>query len=416
MTDDNSMLETVDDDLRELTTPTPRGFRAPGTTMLLAGTIFGAVAAYLFQAFGNRTLGEAAFAPIAQLWTVFFILVTVALIPLEQYVTREASRGRRVLREDLRVIGVTALGTSIVGSIVAFVFLDTLFSGDRIFIAFLFLLPLGYAALTVGKGVLAGHRRFNLMGWVLFWEGAVRLIAAFVLIAIATSARSLAWAMVLAPLAALGTRYWRFDRETAAVETTRATGFLGAYMAGSSASQVLLAGAPLAIAVLGGSPELVSTVFLTFTLFRGPLTLIYSLQGRILPFLVKIAEEGGGFRSIVIRIVVGGLALAGLGGAVGWLIGPEVVELLFHASPDRWVTALAAAGVVAASTTQVSGQVLVALGGTGRLAASWVSGLVTALIVLPFLDLTPDRSVAVAFLAGEMIALSVATWMATRST
>jgi hypothetical protein len=144
--------------------------------------------------------------------------------------------------------------------------------------------------------------------------------------------------------------------------------------------------------------------------------LIYSLQGRILPFLVKIAEEGGGFRSIVMRIVVGGLALAGLGGAVGWLIGPEVVELLFDASPDRWVTALAAAGVVAASTTQVSGQVLVALGGTGRLAASWVSGLVTALIVLPFLDLTPDRSVAVAFLAGEMIALSVATWMATRST
>ena len=415
MTDDNSMLETVDDDRGELTTPTPRGFRAPGTSMLLAGTIFGAIAAYLFQAFGNRTLGEAAFAPIAQLWTVFFILVTVALIPLEQYVTREASRGRRVLRDDLRVIAATTLGASTVGGIVALVFLETLFAGDRIFVAFLFLLPIGYATLTVGKGVLAGHRRFGLMGWVLFWEGAVRLVAAFILIAIATSARSLAWAMVLAPLAALGTRFWRFDTETAVVETTRATGFLGAYMAGSSASQVLLAGAPLAIALLGGSPELVSTVFLTFTLFRGPLTLIYSLQGRILPFLVNIAEEGGGFRSIVNRIVVGGLVLAALGGAVGWLIGPEVVELLFDASPDRWVTALAAAGVVAASTTQVSGQVLVALGGTGRLATAWVSGLAAALVVLPIVDLAPDRSVAVAFLAGELMALSVATWMATRT-
>ncbi|MDH3251133.1 MAG: hypothetical protein OEQ47_19345, partial [Acidimicrobiia bacterium] len=92
MTDDNSMLETVDSDQADLTTSTPRGFRAPGTSMLLGGTVAGAVAAYLFQAVGNRTLGEAAFAPIAQLWTVFFILVTVALIPLEQYVTREASR------------------------------------------------------------------------------------------------------------------------------------------------------------------------------------------------------------------------------------------------------------------------------------------------------------------------------------
>lgn len=413
MTDDNFMLETVETGQPDLTPP--RGFRAPGTALLLTGTLVGAVAAYLFQAFGNRTLGEAAFAPIAQLWTVFFILVTVALIPLEQYVTREASRGRRVLREDRRVITVTALGTSAVGGLVAFGFRDTLFAGDALFVGFLVLLPIGYATLTVGKGVLAGHRRFGHMGWLLFWEGAVRLIAAFALIAIATSARSLAWAMVLAPFAALGTRFWRFDRETAVVETTRASGFLGAYMAGSGASQVLLAGAPLAIALLGGAPELVSTVFLTFTLFRGPLTLIYSLQGRILPFLVKIAEEGGGFGSITKRIVGAGLGLAVLGGGVGWLVGPEVVDLLFDAKPDRLVAALAAAGVVAASTTQISGQVLVALGGTGRLAAAWISGLIAALVALPLIGVSPDRSVAVAFLVGELVALSVAAWMSLRS-
>jgi O-antigen/teichoic acid export membrane protein len=407
------MLETVDTDQADLTTP--RGFRAPGTSMLLAGTIVGAIAAYLFQALGNRTLGEAAFAPIAQLWTVFFILVTVALLPLEQYVTREASRGRRALRDDRRVIAVTALGTATVGGLVAIAFLDTLFAGDSLFIAYLVLLPIGYATVTVGKGVLAGHRRFALMGWLLFWEGAVRLLAAFVLIAIATSARSLAWAMVLAPLAALGTRFWRFDTETAVVETTRASGFLGAYMAGSGASQVLLAGAPLAIALLGGEPELVSTVFLTFTLFRGPLTLIYSLQGRILPFLVNIAEDGGGFRSITRRIVVAGLGLAVLGGGVGWVIGPEVVELLFGASPDRLVAALAAAGVVAASTTQVSGQVLVALGGTGRLATAWIAGLGAAVVTLPLTGLAPDRSVAIAFLTGELVALAVAAWMSIRS-
>lgn len=382
--------------------------------MLLAGTMVGAVAAYLFQAFGNRTFGEAAFAPIAQLWTILFILVTVSLIPLEQYLTREASRGRRVLREDLRVIVVTTLGTSLVGATIGLVFLDVFFGGDPWFILYLALLPMGYAVLTVGKGVLAGNRRFAEMGWVLFWEGALRLGAGLALVWFVTSIRSLALAMVIAPLAALASRYWRFDRKTADVETTSASGFLGAYIAGSGAAQLLLAGAPLAVAILGGPPALASTIFLTFTLFRGPLTLIYSLQGRILPFLVKIAEDGGGFQSITKRVLAGGVTLGVAGGAVGWFIGPDVVELLFDARPDRFVAALAAAGVVAASTTQISGQVLVALGGTGRLAWAWIAGLAASLVTIPLVGLAPDRTVAVAFLVGELTALGTVSMMSLR--
>ncbi len=406
MTDDKRMLE-VETQSRDGDLTAPRGFRAAGTPTLLAGTMFGAVAAYLFQAFGNRSFGEAAFAPIAQLWTVLFILVTVALIPLEQYVTREASRGRRVLRDDRRVIIVTTLGTSLVGAVIATVFLDVFFGGDPWFVLYLALLPIGYAVLTVGKGVLAGSRHFAEMGWVLFWEGAVRLGAGVALVWFVSSIRSLAFAMVLAPFVALASRYWRFDRQTAEVQSTSASGFLGAYIAGSGAAQLLLAGAPLAVALLGGAPELASTTFLTFTLFRGPLTLIYSLQGRILPFLVNIAEEGGGFSSITKRVVGAGAVLGVAGGAVGWFIGPEVVELLFGARPDRFVAALAAAGVVVASTTQISGQALVALGGTGRLAAAWISGLLAALVTIPLLALSPDRTVAVAFLVGELVALGV---------
>ena len=413
MADDNPMLDAVDTEPAVLT-PTPRGFRAPGTALLLAGTLVGAVAAYLFQVFGIRTLGEAAFAPIAQLWTIFFILVTVVLIPLEQYVTREASRGRKVLRADRSVIAATTLGTSALGAGIGLITRNSLFGGSYMFVVFLALLPIGYATLTVGKGVLAGQRKFAHMGWALFWEGVTRLVVAVILVSWVASAVSLGWAMVAAPLAALGTRYWRFDRETAVVDSTVASGFLGAYIAGSGASQLLLAGAPLGIAALGGSPELVSIVFVTFTLFRGPLTIIYPLQGRILPFLVGIAEGGGGFRRIVWTLVSGGLALSALGGLVGWLVGPEVVELLFDAEPDRFVTAFAAAGVVAASTAQIAGQALVAQGGTGRLALSWVSGLVVALVALPLLSLSPDRTVAVAFLIGELTAVSTVAILSLR--
>jgi hypothetical protein len=89
---------------------------------------------------------------------------------------------------------------------------------------------------------------------------------------------------------------------------------------------------------------------------------------------------------------------------VGFLFGPEF-------EPDRLVAAMAAAGVVAASTAQVAGQVLVAAGGTGKLAASWAAGLVVALAVLVLAPLAVDRTVALGFLAGEATAAVVVAIM-----
>lgn len=54
-----------------VTEPIPdRGFRAPGTGHMLAGSLVGAVGSYLFQLIGGRTLGTDAFAAISVLWTV----------------------------------------------------------------------------------------------------------------------------------------------------------------------------------------------------------------------------------------------------------------------------------------------------------------------------------------------------------
>ncbi len=63
-------------DVEEL--DSPRGFKAPGTARMIAGSLVGAVAAYLFQVRRRaQRLGTEAFAPIAVLWTVFFIVATV---------------------------------------------------------------------------------------------------------------------------------------------------------------------------------------------------------------------------------------------------------------------------------------------------------------------------------------------------
>lgn len=392
-----------------------RGFRAPGTGHMLAGSLLGAVGAYLFQLVGGRALGTEAFAPISVLWTVFFILATVVLVPLEQYLTREASLGKRVLSTNVVPIVSVTTAAAAVGGIFALITRDSLFDGEYVFAVQLALLMAGYSVLLVGKGVLAGHRQFKNVGWILFWETTVRLAAGIAFLAIAVRAEVLGWAMVIAPLAALGTRFWRFDvSEDRPQIAGRARSFLGAYIAGSAASQLMLAGAPLGVAALGGGPTLISITFVTFTLYRGPLTLIYALQGRILPYLVRMSEEGsGGLRRITLGVLVGGGALALLGGAVGYLVGPEVVGLLFgpEFEPDRLVAAMAAAGVVAASTAQIAGQVLVAAGGTGRLASAWAAGLAVAVTVLVVAPLAVDRTVALGFLLGEATAAVVVAIM-----
>ena len=399
-----------------VTEPIPdRGFRAPGTGHMLAGSLIGAIGAYLFQLIGGRALGTEAFAPISVLWTVFFIVATVVLVPLEQYVTREASLGKRVLKTNLQPIIAVTLGAAALGGSFALVTRASLFDGNGMFALQLALLTGGHSMMLVGKGVLAGHRQFKNIGWILFWEATVRLAAGVMFLSIVVSAEALGWAMVLAPLAVLGTRFWRHDVPGPVDrELGRARSFLGAYIAGSAASQLLLAGAPLGVAALGGGPTLISITFVTFTLYRGPLTLIYALQARILPYLVRLSEEGGaGLRRIAFGVLVGGGLLALVGAGVGYLIGPEVVGALFgpEFEPDRLVAAMAAAGVVAASTAQVAGQALVAGGGTGKLAASWTAGLMVALVVLVAAPLAVDRTVGLAFVLGEATAAIVMAFM-----
>lgn len=396
----------------------PRGFRARGTARMIGGSLVGAVAAYLFQVVGGRRLGTTAFSPVALLWTVFFIVATVILIPLEQFVTREVSRGRRILVDDRRILILVILGTGL--GMAAFVYgtSDWLFGGERIFALQAGLMTALFGSMQVGKGVLAGHRKFAEYGTVLALEGIIRLSAAVVFLSVSASAPALAWAMVCAPLAAFLIRPWRFDKETVSgVDATPAGGFLSNYVLGSSASQLLLAGAPLGVVALGGGEHLRSVIFITFTLYRAPLTLIYNLQGRILSLLVRNDGHDHG-RRLVTRLATGGLALVVLAGLVGWLVGPAVVELLFGVEfrPASVVAALVAAGVIAASLTQILSQALVAAGSIGQIASSWVGGLICGIGAMILSRGETDFRVAFGFVIGELVALGLACWRTLRRT
>jgi O-antigen/teichoic acid export membrane protein len=401
-----------------LVVPDKRGFRAPGTTFMVAGGLIGAVGAYLFQVYGARNLDPEAFAPVGVLWTAFFILATILLVPVEQYVTREVASGRKALPTDLKpALGMAAIGGLVGGGFVLFT-LDDLFSGDPVYAVQIVLLMVGYSLLFVGKGVLAGSRRFAGVGWILIVETVARLLAGIVLLQLLADATSLGWAMVVGGFSVLALFWWRRDKGRVQEPAGPAGRFLAGYVGGTASSQVLLGGAPIAVAALGGSPALVSIVFVTFTLYRAPMTLIFALQGRILPYLVGLARDAnhGQLVRIVRGVVLTGAVLAALGGLVGWLVGPEIVGLLYGEEymPSDLVAMLAAAGVMAAATAQIASQVLVAEGRTARLSWAWLGGLLVGAIVLAMATGTPDSRVGLAFVAGEVTALGLMALLAIR--
>lgn len=393
-----------------------RGFRAPGTTFMISGGLIGAVGAFVFQAYGGRQLGTESFAPIAQLWTAFFIIATVLLVPVEQYITREVASGRKVIPDDLRAAAAVSLIGALLGGGFVYLTLDRLFAGNPTYIWQMVLLMIGYGLLFVGKGVLAGRRHFAGVGWLLIIETLVRLVAGVVFLAISPTAVSLGWAMVAGGFAIVGMGWWRHDRGAPAPPTSPPAMFLGGYVGGTASSQVLLGAAPIVVALLGGDEALQSVVFATFTLFRAPLTLIFALQGRILPFLVGLAgaKDHSRLTRFVRYIVILGILLTFVGGAVGWLIGPQVVGFLYHSGfePSSMVAMLVAGGVMAAATAQIAGQVLVAEARTARLATAWFGGLIAAAIAVVFLPGEPDVRVALAFAIGEVVSLASMAFLA----
>ncbi|MDX1450702.1 MAG: hypothetical protein R3246_16760, partial [Acidimicrobiia bacterium] len=211
------------------------GIRAPGTAAMIGGGVVGAVAAYLFQLLGGQVLGERAFAPVGALWTAIFIIATILLIPLEQYATREVSRGRSPVRQDAWVIvGVILLATMAgVGFVLAT--LDTYFDGRPVYAVQMALMCVGFGVLFVARGSLAGARRFRAVGGLLATESTLRLTVAVVAAIAGGSATAFGWAMVTAPLVVLAVPFWRSETADGS-KPDRAVRFLAAYASGSAAS------------------------------------------------------------------------------------------------------------------------------------------------------------------------------------
>jgi len=388
-----------------------------GTVAIVAGTAVSALSVYLYQVIAARTLGSELFASIGVMWTISFLVFTVLNIPVEQYVTRRLTLGGgRWLpdRDAILIVATPLLAGIVIGAVFVAATLDRFFAGSSGFVVAAVAILISRGLLTVGRAFLAGRRRFTAYGAIVALEGVV-LVALAIGVA-ATSASALAFVAILAisplvvvlarPLATTTT-----EMPMLADSIPAGAGFLGALIVATAASQIILAAEPVIVSFVGGTATAVSVVFVTFTLFRGPVTSAYNLIARVLPDFTVMASAGDDQRLKVWaeRIGIAGVALAALFGAGGWVLGPIVVEVLYGAefAPPSVVSGLAAAAVGFALASLFLNQIFVARGETGRLAVIWLLALLAATVALFVSTAEPMIRVATAFLVGEAAALAL---------
>ncbi len=385
---------------------------------MVVGAAVSAAGAILFQLVGARGLGEVDFAPIALLWTMQFLGFTVLYTPVEQLIIRRLtlSGGRAdALRNTALPAGVVVIGGAALAA--GFVAANQSSFQDRLaFIGVAFALFISLGAYAVARGFMAGRGRFADYGVAVGLEAVSRIVLAALVVAFTATSVSLAWALAIAPLAALVVRPFRrptAHEVEAQPDLTSTGGFLAGMLIATSASQTILAAGPLVVDALGATEAAVTTFFVTFTLFRGPLTASYNLLARVLPWFTATAARGEDQRLGRVALLAGAgtVVAAGLAAAIAAVVGPPVVEILFEVRPTGGLAALAAGGVVLGAVALFMGQVLVGRGATARLAVAWVAALAVAAVVLVVVEASPSMRTAWSFVAGEGAAL-VATLVA----
>lgn len=373
---------------------------------MVSGSVIAAVAAYLFLQGGARLLGAERFAAISALWTIQFLIMAVALLPLEQLTirTRAIQSGTELRRATGAVIAVAAIAAGVYSG----ANLDALFSGERVYIPLSILSVVTMGVFAIGRGELAGRLRYKDYGLVTGGQAVLRLVAGLILVAATDSAAGGGWAMVLSPLLVLG--WWRFRNRSPEPSNPEGAGaFLAGVLVANAAAQTILVAGPLAVERLGGTATDVSILFVTLTLFRAPLAIANNLLARLLPPFSSLAAGDGlaTLRRWALRLPAAGAAIGAVAVAVGAWFGPAITSGLFGSEfrPTATTAALVAGGSVLATVAAFTNQILLAMGATWRLAAAWVFGLIVAATVMVVLSSDPATRVAAGFLAGESAAL-----------
>jgi len=373
--------------------PLPEGTIEVGVGLIIAG-----LTAYGFTVVSARALGQSDYAPLSVLWAMVFLAGPGFFLPLEQEVSRALS-ARRALGQGtgpvVRRAGI--LGAVICALLVGVTLLLSpiivakLFDDDWLLLFGLVLGMIGYCIELLARGTFSGLGRFRPYSVVIGGEGLVRfLVCAGLAIAGVGYAGWYGLALGIAPLAAVALSLrGQHELVTPGPDAPWAelSSALGALLAGSVLSMVLVNGGPIAMKILATDEQAdaVAAFFTAVIIARIPLFLFQAVQAALLPKLSALASAGRfdefkvGFRKLV--VVIGGAGIVAIVAAT--LIGPKAIEILYG---DEYILShrtvgLLAAGSVLFMLAQAMAQAVIALGGHTKMAICWFVAVITFIVV-----------------------------------
>lgn len=403
-----------------------RGRLAADLQLLIASGLTG-VAGASFILISERAVGLDAFAPMAQLWTIWSISAATLLFAYQQWAIR-IGVGRRVgLMSALRGAPAGLLAASTVGTgLVTLAVRSSLFHTASLF------WPVAAAVVVLGtvvggvvRGQLAATGRHSLLALVIAGDNVVRMVLAIVLVA---AGATVGWYAVahLASYLVLAVGWLPARHRAAAREPTPAvargaddsaanpgTATLGTAAVAGFLSHVALAGPPLLVAVNGGSARTVSTLFVVLTAIRLPHLMLQAGAPRAGVAFHGWVEDGR--RDLLDRarlaILGGTAAVAAVAFGAGALLGDLFIGTLFDIGGrvDAVTYGLFAAAGVCSVGDAFATVLLVARGANRFLVTRWLALLTVAVAAGLATGLTGLRATAVGLLALHAVMLVALT-------
>ncbi len=406
-----------------------------GTIPVGVGLMVAGLSAYGFQIIAFRVLGSQSYAALNGLWVTAFVLAPGLFLPLEQEVARAIAHrkalnwGSGPLVRRASLLGLILIAGVVVALVLTRDVVESrlLRGSDGLFIALIVVL-VGFALMSLARGVLSGSARFGRYGIVVGTDGAARVVLAVLIAAVGYG--TLGWfgvvfcvAPFIATLAGLvGARGLVEPGPPAPMsELSTAIGWL---LLGSTFAQALSYSAYIGASLLANRSQDAELGAFIAGLFiaRIPLLLFQAVQAALLPKLAGLLGRGQvtEFRHGLSRLIAIVVGTSAFGVVFALAVGPFFGRALFGAKFTLSGPALAAltAGVCLVVIALTIAQAMIALRRYAVTAFAWVAGVVAfvAWMALSSGDLFTRSEIA--FVVGGLVAtawISVALRFALRS-
>lgn len=395
---------------------------ARDSAALAVGSVIAGLLAYAFFALATRTLGAHDAAPISVLWTYWSIAAAILTFTIQHWtiatMTRDGHEG--TVARSLPRLSLGALALSVISASLAFVFRDSLFNDSGL------TFPILIAVTTIGsfflgfqRGVLSGRQRFAATAASLVLENLTRVVGAFVVAAADGGATAFGFVMVAGPLTGLiWIRSLRLDRgpiDTSAMSNPFA--LASGTAVGSLLAQLVLTSAPVVLAVVGGAPADVTSLFVALAVWRAPYIVALGVAPQATTLMSRFVARGQRRRVAQVHALIAIFVLAGSAIAVliGLTILEPVLQLAFGSGieMDQWLLAELGIGTSLALGNLLLMLLLLAQRRSGLTSAAWGIAIVASTAWLAFSGQEVLPRVVAAFLAAQATAFMVlflASW------